>query len=109
MTANEKAKFAPQLSYSAAAGDGTYKAFSAALTKNPAMIIFDNQTSVSVTISDDGLTDGKTFVTGEAMILDLRTNKLSQSNDLTWPIGTLFFGKSIAGTGTFLISVVYAS
>lgn len=110
MSFNEqKARFAPQLTYATAMGDGTYQPFSAALTKNPALIIFDNQSTVTVTISDDGTTDGKTFVTGEAMILDLRTNKLEPPGELTFPVGTQFYAKSIAGTGSFLISLVYAA
>lgn len=105
----QRAKFAPELSYPTAMGDGTYKPFSAALTFNPALIIFDNQSTVSVTISDDGVTDGKTLTTGEAMVLDLRTNKLEPPGELTWSVGTQFYAKSIAGVGPVLISMVYAS
>jgi len=107
-TLNEKAHFAPQLTYNTAAGTGAFQAFSAALTQNPAIIIFDNQSTVAVTISDDGTTSGKTFSAGEALVLDLRTNQAKEANDLTWPIGTQFFANSAAGVGSFFISVVYA-
>ena len=110
MTFNQqRATFAPQLSYATSTGDGTYKPFSAALTSNPALIIFDNQSTVSVTISDDGSTDGKTFVTGEGLVLDLRTNKLEPPGELTFSIGTQFYAKSAAGSGSFLISLIYAA
>lgn len=105
----QKAKFAPEINYSTTTGDGTYKPFSAALTFSPALIIFDNQSTVAVTISDDGITDGKTLVAGEAMILDLRTNRLDPPGEFTWPVNTQFFAKSIAGSGVVLISMVYAS
>lgn len=103
------ARFSAQISYDSSAGTGSYLAFSAALTQNPALIIFDNQSNVAITISDDGSTDGKTFIAGEAMVLDLRTNRYQSSQDLTWRIGTQFYGKSAAGAGSFYISVVYAS
>lgn len=104
----EKAHFAPQLSYNTAGGTGAFQAFSAALTQNPAIIIFDNQSTVAVTISDDGVVSGKTFSAGEALVLDLRTNQTKTANDLTWPIGTQFYANSGAGVGSFFISVIYA-
>lgn len=105
---NNDAKFAPEISYNSAGGTGAFQAFSAALTQNPAIIIFDNQSNVAVAISDDGTTTGKTFTAGEAMILDLRTNKLNHADDLTWRKGTQFYASSAAGVGSFRISVVYA-
>lgn len=104
----EKAKFAAELSYDTSGGTGSYIAFSASLSQNPSMIIFDNQSNVPVLISDDGTTDGKTFVAGEAMVLDMRANASFPASDLTWPIGTLFYAKSAAGVGNFKISIVYA-
>ena len=107
-TIKNKAKFAAQLSYNTASGTGSYIAFSGPIAQNPAIITFDNQSTTAVTISDDGTTAGKTFSAGEAMVLDLRTNKGAVADDLTWPIGTQFYGNSGAGVGNFYISVVYA-
>ncbi len=107
-TIKEKAHFAPQITYDSSTGTSAYLAMSTALTQNPAIIIFDNQSNTAVTISDDGVTNGKTFSAGEALVLDLRTNKGAVANDLTWPVGTQFFASSAAGVGTFYISVVYA-
>jgi|SRR5208282_5967377 len=103
------ARFSAQISYDSSTGTGSYLPFSAALTQNPALIIFDNQSTVAITISDDGSTAGKTFVAGEALVLDLRTNRYQTSQDLTWRIGTQFYANSAAGAGSFYISVVYAS
>lgn len=109
MTTNkEKAKWGAQVSLNTASGTSSYQSFSGTLSDNPAIIIFDNQSNVAVTISDDGTTDGKTFSAGEALVLDLRTNA-SLSKELSWPVGTQFSGKSAAGTGSFVISYVYAS
>ncbi len=101
-------KAAPQLSYDTSTGTGSYINFSGALTKNPASIIFDNQSNVAVTISDDGTTDFKTFSVGEALVLDCEANKASSEAVFYWPIGTQFAAKSAAGTGSFYISYVYA-
>lgn len=107
-TANNKAKAAEELTYDSSTGTGSYLPFSGPLTQNPALIIFDNQSSVAVTISDDGTTNFKTFSAGQAFIFDNRANMSKAADDFTWPIGTQFYAKSSAGTGNFLISYVYA-
>lgn len=107
-TTLQDARWGTQLTYNTAGGTGSYQAFSAALTQNPAIIIFDNQSDAAVTISDDGTTDGKTFAAGEALVLDLRTNA-PYVKELTWRIGTQFYASSAAGTGNFYISLVVAT
>lgn len=108
-TSKNKATFAAEVSYDTSAGDGTYQAFTAALSENAAALIFDNQSNVAVTISDDGTTNGKTFSANSAIVLDLRSNKLKIEDDFSFPISTQFYGKSAAGTGSFYISTIYAS
>lgn len=97
-----------QLTYNTATGDGTYKNFSALMTELAPVIIFDNQSDVPVTISDNSSIEWKTFAAGGALVLDLRTNKLNIEDDFCWPIGTQWRGKSAAGSGSFLISTIYA-
>jgi hypothetical protein len=75
------------------------------LIQNPVIIIFDNQSTSSVVISI-GLISWKTFVAGEALVLDLRGNHGIASN-FTFDIGTSFFGNG-AATGSFSISYIYA-
>lgn len=104
----QNARFAAQLTYNSATGTSAFLPFSAVLTQNPAIIIFDNQSSVPVTISDDGTTAGKTFSAGEALVLDLRANG-PQAKELTWRLSTQFYASSTAGAGNFYISIVYAS
>ena len=101
-------KAAQQVTFDTSTGTGSYLPFSGPLTQVPSIIIFDNQSSVVVTISDDGTTDFKTFSVGEALVLDLRTNKTRSAEDFCWRIGTQFFANSAAGTGLFYISYVYA-
>lgn len=107
-TVLQDARFETELTYNTAGGTGAYQAFSAALAQNPAIIIFDNQSTVSVIISDNGTTNGKTFQAGQSLVLDLRANA-PFVKELTWRIGTQFFANSGVGVGNFTISLVYAS
>lgn len=76
------------------------------LVESPVIIIFDNQGTVPVAISDDGfVTTWRTFPGGEALVLDLRANHGIASN-FTWSKGTSFTGNG--ASGTFSISYVYA-
>lgn len=76
------------------------------LTHNPVIIIFDNQSTVAVTISvDGGTTTWKTFPAGEALVLDLRTAHGIASN-YTFDKGTSFYGTG--ASGNFSISYIYA-
>lgn len=88
--------------------DGTYNFIGTALTQNPVIIIFDNQTDVDVPISVDGTNTWKTFTAGEALILDLRANHGNAPN-YTIDKGTRFSTNAAVGTsGSIRISVVYA-
>lgn len=78
------------------------------LTKNPVMLIFDNQGTVAVAISvndSSGGTVWRTFPAGEALVLDLR-NQHANAPNFTADIGTTFFGNG--ASGTFSISYLYA-
>ncbi len=85
--------------------DGTNKLIGTLLF-NPAIIIFDNQATSSVVISI-GTVSWKTFVAGEALVLDLRSAQGIAPN-FTFSVGTAFFGNGTAATGSFSISYVYA-
>lgn len=82
--------------------------FVGTLTNEPVMILFKNQSTVSVFLADNnGSTKGTTMVASEEIILDCRTNAGNAPN-MGFPIGTSFYVTGTAGTGTFKISVLYA-
>lgn len=87
--------------------NGTSLNIGTALTVNPVIIIFDNQTDVEVPLLVDGVL-WHTFSVGEAIIEDLRANHGIASN---WVIdvGTQFSTNAAVGTtGSFRISIQYA-
>lgn len=99
---SQRAKCAAELS---ASMDGTNKVIGT-LTHNPVMIIFDNQGTVPVAISDDGfITTWRTFPAGEALVLDMRAAHGLAPN-YTFDLGTQFSGNG--ASGTFSISYTYA-
>lgn len=76
------------------------------LSFSPTIIIFDNQSTVTVSISiDGGTTTWKTFPAGEALVLDLRAAHGAAPN-YTFDVGTSFYGNG--ASGNFSISYIYA-
>lgn len=88
--------------------NGSYQTIGNPLDKNPVVIVFDNQSNVSVPLSVDAVNTWKTFSAGECFVLDLRANSGIAPN-YTMDIGTQFFTNATVGTtGSFYISVIYA-
>lgn len=72
---------------------------------NPVIIIFDNQGTVPVEISNDGgVTTWRTFKSGQSLVLDLTANH-GQPDTYTFPKGTEFTGTG--ASGDFSISYTY--
>lgn len=97
---SQRAKPAPQLT---ATMTGS-AVFIGTLLFNPTIIIFDNLSTVAVTISIDGVS-WKTFAAGSALVLDLRAAQ-GRAPNYTFDIGTVFSG--IGASGDFSISYLYA-
>lgn len=99
---SQRAALAPELSAVMTGSSVTI----GSLLFNPVIIIFDNQGSAPVAISDDGgTTTWRTFPAGEALVLDMRAASGLASN-YTFDIGTTFSGNG--ASGTFSISYTYA-
>jgi hypothetical protein len=76
------------------------------LIASPVIIIFDNQGTVAIEISTNGGTDTwKTFVAGQALVLDMRSNHGNAPN-FAFDEGTTFYGNG--ASGNFSISYIYA-
>jgi len=77
------------------------------LTVNPVIMIFDNQSTVAVILSVDGVNAWKTFSPGEALTIDCRSNHGLAAN-YTAPLGTQFYVFGTAGAGKFSLAITYA-
>lgn len=75
------------------------------LLYNPTIIIFDNQSTVSISIGTDATSTWKTFPAGEALVLDMRAAHGVAPN-YTFDVGTSFYGTG--ASGDFSISYLYA-
>lgn len=88
--------------------NSTFQFIGSALTRNPVVLVWDNQTDVEVPISVDGVNVWKTFSAGEAFVLDLRANHGIAAN-YTIDVGTRFSTNAAVGTtGSFRISIINA-
>jgi hypothetical protein len=78
------------------------------LLNNPVVIFFDNQSTVAIKIYHNQTTDvWHTFPAGEALTLDMRTNK-GNAADFTFSVGDTFYAQGSAGANQFSISYIYA-
>lgn len=105
---SQRLQFDIERSLASTSFNGTFLPIGVALIGNPVLIIFDNQTDVSVPLSADGVNIWKTFTAGEAIILDLRANNGIAAN-YSIDRGIVFYTNASVGTsGSFRISVTYA-
>lgn len=105
---SQRVGFDTERSLAATSFNGTYQVIGTPLQFSPVVIIFDNQTDVSVPLSVDGVNVWKTFSAGEAFVLDLRANHGNAAN-YTIDLNTQFYTNAAVGaSGSFRISDVYA-
>jgi hypothetical protein len=90
----------------AAAFSGSSQNIGSALTVNPFWMCFDNQSTVTCVVYWNGV-QWKTFVAGEALVVDFSTNK-SQAATRCPKVGDQFSLIGSGGTGQFSISAIYA-
>ena len=68
----------------------------------PNIMILDNQSTVVVEVSFDGINAWKTFAVGQALVLDFASDEMLVAQ------GTQVYVKGTGGTGSFYVSLVYA-
>ncbi len=80
------------------------------LIDQPVIIIFDNQSDITVQIGNDGVNPWKTFQAGSAVLLDMRANHGIADNFLFRKGMNLYaMGTATAGNQFFKISYVFAN
>ena len=77
------------------------------LDQAPVVIIFDNQSTVPIGVSNNGTSIWKTFPAGEALVLDLRANH-GRAENYAFRKNMSLYLIGASGTGNFSISYIYA-
>ena len=103
---SQRGEMADELSISTLTGSPTYDLIGT-LNENPVILIFDNQGTVSVGVSNNGTSTWKTFPAGEALVLDLR-DKSGRAPNFTFDKGMPLYAIGAAGACDFKISYIYA-
>jgi hypothetical protein len=105
---DQRLAFDTELSLAASTFTGAAQ-FLGTLTNEPVMLLIKNQTSISVFFADNpGSTKGTTMAVGEEIILDCRANS-GRATNMGFSINTSFYVTGAAGTGSFKVSVLYAT
>lgn len=100
------AEMADELAIAVLTGSPTYDLIGV-LEFNPVIIIFDNQGAGAVGVSNNGTSTWKTFSAGEALVLDLRTQR-GLADNYTFRKGMPLYAIGAAGAADFRISYLYA-
>ena len=101
ITAPARAKFGKQRSVTGPF-TGAFQVAGNPLDSIPNIMILDNQSTVVVEVSFDGINAWKTFAVGQALVLDFASDELLLAQ------GTQVYVKGTGGTGSFYVSLVYA-
>lgn len=86
---------------------GSYQALGTALTHAILLVKIQNNSTVGVTISWNGVTDHDFVPAGSFVLYDITANKPQASPGLFIGKGTLFYVKGAAGVGTVYLTALY--
>lgn len=101
-----RANWGIEQTYDASIGDSTFKKMSASFTESPDIVIIQNDSNVTVTLSQYGISNNISFVAGARLVLDM-TDKNSAQTFFTFSKGEQWSVSSSAGTGLFKIAYLY--
>lgn len=87
---------------------GSYQAVGTPLVHESRVLLFVNESTVTVTVSWDGTTAAFRLVAGAQFVFDETSNAVSNSVLVT-SAGTQFYVKGSAGAGDITISTFYAN
>lgn len=105
---DQRLAFDTELSLSAGAGFPGTAQLVGTLTNEPVVIVFKNQSTVTVFLADNtGSTKGTTMVAGESFVLDCRANS-GKAVNMGFPTGTSFYVTGTGGAGFVKISTFIA-
>jgi len=87
---------------------GSFQAVGTPLTVVPRIILFQNDSGVTVQVTDSTVTGAAmTLPAGERVIIDCATNRDAKDQLLGFPIGTQFYASGTSSTGNLTITIIY--
>jgi len=104
---SQKAKFGTELTIDTSTLSGSYVAFTGVFLDSPVKVIIQNDSNVTVSLSDDGVNAGISFSAGVRLVLDMNSSK-TPSEWWSFYKGEQLYASSAAGVGLFKISYLYA-
>lgn len=91
---------------------GSFQVLGTPLTDVPRLLIIQNDTQTSVSITDSLVTGvAMTFIAGDRLVLDVQTNRDNSNNQFGFDIGTQFYVQGTASgspSGAFKMAIIYA-
>jgi len=105
---SQQAKWGTQISRNAATFTGSLQAFSTTFTDSPWIVIIQNDTDQTVSLSQDGTNTAISLVAGTKLVLDLRANE-GTATIFSFKKGEQWYASGTAGTGLIKISYLYGA
>jgi hypothetical protein len=107
MAYGEVLLYEPLRSIDSATFTGNYQALGTALAHACSIVKLINNSSVTVTISTDGIHDHDIAPANGFFLYDETTNRTSSSAGAFDPVGTQYYVKGASGTGLVYLVVKY--
>lgn len=108
MAYTKKLQYDVLRSINSATFTGSYQAIGTPLTYPTSLVRLVNNSSVSVTISTDGVNDNELVPLNSFVLYDVTANTPANGDDAIFiPKGTQFYAKAAAGVGFFYIVSLY--
>lgn len=107
---NQIARWEPLRSLAAGSISGTYANVGTSFANSAVKVLYNNLTDATITISTNGgLNDHLILGAGQAFVDDIATDRVGPNDQLLMPRYTQVMVKGSPTTGSFYLSVQYAS
>lgn len=103
---SQKPFWGEELSINATTFTGSFLPLSGVFVETPSIVIIQNDTSVAVQFSQDGITNAMTLIAGTKLVLDMQTNR-GRADAMQFRKGEQWYAAGGVGTGLFKVSYIY--
>lgn len=103
---SEHATWGTELSIDSATFTGSFQALNGTFVNFPSIVIIQNDSSVTVSLSQDGVHSALTLIAGARLVLDMQSDR-GVADFFSFATGEQWFVMGSAGTGPFHIAYIY--